>query len=40
MVFYDFINIGINTENENENKKGIIIEPIKYLLDIFVNNKN
>jgi len=42
MVFYDFIDIGINTknENENENAKSIIIEPIKYILDIFVNNKN
>lgn len=40
MIFYDFIDIGINTENDNKNKKGVIIEPIKYLLDIFVNNKN
>ena len=42
MVFYDYIDIGINDNDNNDNndKKGIIIEPIKYRLIKIRNKKN
>ena len=41
MVFYDYITIGIDNDHDNDNyKKGIVIDPNKFNLDKINSSKN